>query len=89
VDDVRRVLARFGLPQEPFGGLPRALTPEPAGKLTAAEFLAATRSDKKARAGRVEYVLLEELGRVALDHTRGGAWSRPVDDEVIRQVLFP
>ncbi len=89
VEEIRRILSRFGLPDEPFQGLPVDLTPEPAGRLSADRFLDATRMDKKAREGRVEYVLLEALGRVALDPERDGAWSRPLDDAVVREVLFP
>ncbi len=45
--------------------------------------LEATRLDKKAREGRVRYVLLERVGKVA----GFGGWSRPVDDAVVRGVL--
>jgi 3-dehydroquinate synthase len=45
--------------------------------------LQATRLDKKARGGRVRYVLLEALGKVAGE----GGWSREVDEAVVRGVL--
>jgi 3-dehydroquinate synthase len=43
-------------------------------------FLAA---DKKGRAGRIRYVLLAELGRVA----RGEGWSHAVDLDSVRALL--
>ena len=46
--------------------------------------LAATRSDKKARQGRVEYSLIEEIGRA---HSAGGRWSVAVEDAVVREAL--
>lgn len=64
-------LTAFGL-----GGLP---DPCPSVE-EVARFLAA---DKKARAGRPRFVLLERPGRVSDD----GGWSREVDDRVVRQVL--
>ncbi|RMH19592.1 MAG: hypothetical protein D6701_04810 [Gemmatimonadetes bacterium] len=39
--------------------------------------------DKKARSGRPEFVLLEDLGRVAYDED----WARPVPPEAVREVL--
>ena len=45
------------------------------------ELLAGTRSDKKAREGRVEYSLIEEIGRA---HPANGRWSVAVDDEAVR-----
>jgi 3-dehydroquinate synthase len=85
---VREVLRRFSLPSEPFVDLPAALTPAPGGPLDLAVYQAATRADKKARRGQVEYVLLGGIGSLARDPS-SGAWTRPVDDEVLRQVLFP
>lgn len=41
----------------------------------------ATRSDKKARAGRVEYSLIEELGAA---HAADGRWSVAVGDEAVK-----
>jgi 3-dehydroquinate synthase len=85
---VREVLRRFGLPSEPFGDLPKALTPAPDGPLDLAVYQAATRADKKARRGQAEYVLLREIGSVARSPD-SGAWARPVDDAVLQEVLFP
>ena len=47
------------------------------------EVVAATRSDKKAREGRVEYSLIEEIGRA---HPAAGRWSIAVDDAAVRRV---
>lgn len=46
--------------------------------------LAATRSDKKARAGRVEYALPARIGRMAGEAT---GWGIPVDDANVSAVL--
>jgi 3-dehydroquinate synthase len=45
-----------------------------------------TRSDKKARAGRVEYALPTRIGEMA-GADRG--WTIPVDDDVVREALTP
>lgn len=45
----------------------------------------ATGFDKKARGGRVEYVMLSEIGAVA--RTLEGSWTHPVCDTVVRDVL--
>ena len=45
--------------------------------------IAATRGDKKARAGRAEYALPLRIGEMAAE----GGWSVPVDDDVVRAVL--
>lgn len=79
---VKDVLRRFGLPDSPFGGLANELVPSPTGGLQPEAFLAATRLDKKARDGRVEYVLLRRIGAVVAE------WTRPVDDETVRQLLI-
>ncbi len=62
------------------GGLPVAPPPG----LAPAAVLAATRSDKKARAGRVEYALPTHVGGMA---AAGGRWAVPVDDAVVLDVL--
>jgi 3-dehydroquinate synthase len=54
--------------------------------IRAADVLAATRGDKKARAGRAEYALPTRVGAMA---DAGGRWSLPVDDVVVRDVLAP
>ena len=66
-----QVLAQLGLPTE-LEGAPDAL-------------LAATAIDKKARGGRVEYVLLRRVGEVA--RSGAGEWSVPVEEGVVRSVL--
>jgi 3-dehydroquinate synthase len=60
-------------------GLPVAVPPE----LSREEILRSTRTDKKARAGRVEYALIEELGQAGAE----GSWGYAVEDEVVRGVL--
>lgn len=61
-------------------GLPE----ERPGSISADAILAATRGDKKARAGRVEYALPATLGiMAAADH----GWAVPVADELVRAVL--
>ncbi len=49
-----------------------------------AAVLAATRSDKKARSGRVEYALPAAVGRMA---GKSSGWSIPVDDAEVAAVL--
>lgn len=46
--------------------------------------LHATKSDKKARAGRVEYALPARIGQMAAEHS---GWGTPVDDSDVRAVL--
>lgn len=62
------------------GGLPVAL---PAG-LTPEVVLAATRGDKKARAGQVEYALPTRVGAMA---AADGRWAMPVPDAVVLDAL--
>ncbi len=71
-DRVHDAVERAGLP----GSIPRTMAPE--------ALLAATRGDKKARAGRVEYAVPAGVGRMA-----GGerGWGIPVDDEAVTAVL--
>lgn len=61
-------------------GLPDRL---PTG-MDAARVAELTRSDKKARAGAVEYALIEGIGRA---HEASGRWSVPVDDHRVMEVL--
>jgi 3-dehydroquinate synthase len=69
---IRAVLTAAGLPVVvPLGIDPAAI-------------LAATRSDKKARAGRVEYALPSAIGAMA-GESRG--WGTVVEDDVILSVL--
>jgi 3-dehydroquinate synthase len=71
-DRVREGVRRVGLPSEP------------PGDQTAADILGATRSDKKARAGVVEYALPTRVGAMA---GAGQGWSVPVADAVVLEVL--
>jgi 3-dehydroquinate synthase len=69
---IGRVLERAGLP-----------TARPAS-LDPATVLAATRSDKKSRAGTVEYALPVRIGEMM---DAGQTWSTPVDDALVRETL--
>ena len=73
-DRIREVLEALGLPTE-----------VPSHVDTNA-VLAAARSDKKAREGRVRYALIERIGRPA---RHDGAWTLPVADEEVAAVLGP
>jgi 3-dehydroquinate synthase len=70
-DAIRRALDSIGLPSG-FPALDRGAV------------LAATRSDKKARAGRVEYALPSKVGSMAGESS---GWSIPVDDDAVNEVL--
>ena len=70
-DAVRDALNAIGLPST-FPALDRSAV------------LAATKSDKKARAGRVEYALPSKIGSMAGEAT---GWSIPVDDDAVVSVL--
>jgi 3-dehydroquinate synthase len=60
-------------------GLPTAMPSIPVDTI-----IGFTRSDKKARAGRVEYALPKRIGEMAgEDH----GWTVPVDDVVVREAL--
>ena len=69
---VRDAVARAGLPT----AIPRELSPE--------AIVAATRSDKKARAGRTEYALPASIGRMA---GAGDGWSVRADEALVLEVL--
>jgi 3-dehydroquinate synthase len=71
-DRVRAAIERVGLPVS----RPENQTPD--------EILAATRGDKKARSGTVEYALPSRVGMMA-GEDRG--WSVPVADDVVLEVL--
>jgi 3-dehydroquinate synthetase len=73
-DRVVAVLRQLDLPI----GRPAGLDPE--------QVLAATRADKKARAGTVEYALPTRIGAMG---EFGGRWSVPVADALVREVLAP
>ncbi|HWE41336.1 MAG TPA: 3-dehydroquinate synthase, partial [Gemmatimonadaceae bacterium] len=62
------------------GGLPVVVPPG----IDPARILAATRSDKKARGGRVEYALPAAIGTMAGAES---AWGLPVADEIVLGVL--
>ena len=71
-DTIRDVLTRAGLPfARP-------------SDMRADAILEATRLDKKARGGHVEYALPTRIGEMA---DAGGRWSVPVEDDVVRSVL--
>jgi 3-dehydroquinate synthase len=70
-DAIRRALDSIGLPSG-FPALDRGAV------------LAATKSDKKARAGRVEYALPSKVGSMAGESS---GWSIPVDDDAVNEVL--
>ena len=61
-------------------GLPHSL---PRG-IDAENVITATRGDKKARAGRVEYALPQRIGEMA---SGDGSWAVPVGDDTVREVL--
>jgi 3-dehydroquinate synthase len=71
-DRVRDGVRRVGLPSE----IPADQTPS--------DILVATRSDKKARAGVVEYALPTRIGAMA---GAGKGWSVPVADDVVLEML--
>jgi 3-dehydroquinate synthase len=48
--------------------------------------VAATRTDKKARAGAVRYALIARLGEMA--RTASGEWTTPLPDDVVREALI-
>jgi 3-dehydroquinate synthase len=70
-EHLARAVAAMGLPSS----LPAGLDPD--------EVLARAGRDKKARRGRTRYVLLRRLGEA----DPGEGWSRPVPEELVRQVL--
>jgi 3-dehydroquinate synthase len=70
-DAIRDALDAIGLPST-FPALDRSAV------------IAATKSDKKARAGRVEYALPARVGSMAGEST---GWSIPVDDDAVSEVL--
>ena len=70
--EVRAALGEAGLPT----ALPEGMRP--------AAVLAATRGDKKTRAGAVEYALPERIGAMA---PAGGRWALPVPDAAVLEAL--
>ena len=70
-DAIRDALNAIGLPSM-FPALDRSAV------------IAATKSDKKARAGRVEYALPSRVGSMAGEAT---GWSIPVEDAAVAEVL--
>jgi 3-dehydroquinate synthase len=70
---LQRLLAAAGLPTEK----PEQMTP--------GAVLDATRSDKKARRGRVEYSLIEKIGVASAGPD--GRWGWAVEDEAVEEVL--
>lgn len=70
---LRKLLTRLGLP-----------TSLPIG-YAADEVVGWTRNDKKARNGRVEYALIQDIGTPLV--AKGGGWGHPVADETVAEVL--
>lgn len=70
---LRKLLTRIGLPTS----LPI--------DYAADQVIDWTRSDKKARNGRVEYALIQEIGTPLA--AREGRWGHPVADETVAEVL--
>jgi 3-dehydroquinate synthase len=70
---LRRVLSRLGLPSS----LPLEMGVD--------EVVDFTRTDKKAREGRVEYALIESFGAPVVG--RDGRYGWPVADEIVLDVL--
>ena len=54
------------------------------GRMSIDDIIAATRGDKKARQGNVEYALPARIGAMA-GANRG--WSMPVSEDLVREVL--
>ena len=71
-DSIAGMVRRTGLPTK----VPTSLASD--------EILRATRSDKKARGGAVEYALPTRIGEMAGDD-RG--WAMPIDDALVMSVL--
>lgn len=69
---LRKVLTRLGLPTS----LPI--------DFSADDVIGWTRADKKARNGRVEYALIQDVGTPL---SREGRWGHPVADETVAEVL--
>jgi 3-dehydroquinate synthase len=79
-------VAEEGLGDMVAGAVRRAGLPDaPPGSIRDEALLAATRGDKKARGGRVEYALPVAVGR--MDPGPAGRWSRPVADEHVLAAL--
>lgn len=78
-------IGRQGLAQQVTDVLVRAGLPvsRPAS-LSVDAVLAATRSDKKSRAGKATYALPREIGAMAGESE---GWALPVDDALVREVL--
>jgi 3-dehydroquinate synthase len=74
-DELRAALRSVGLETK----LP------PQSEADAMKLLAATRTDKKSRAGVQHYTLLARLGEVA--RASNGEWTAPLPDDVVREAL--
>jgi 3-dehydroquinate synthase len=72
-DALRAVIDAAGLPSR----VPAEYAPE--------RIVEATRSDKKARAGRVEYSLIERIGTTSAGPDARWAWG--VEDEVVLEAI--
>ena len=77
-------LAQAGTADRIRGALDAIGLPSAFPALEPGAVLAATKTDKKARAGRVEYALPAGIGAMAGESS---AWGIPVDDEQVAAVL--
>lgn len=79
-------VAETGLADMVGDAVRRAGLPDgPPASVSDAALLDATRTDKKARAGVVQYALPTRLGAMSVGPA--GRWSTPVDDEAVRVAL--
>jgi len=79
-------VAERGLAEQVAMAVRRAGLPDgPPVRVTDEALLDATRSDKKARGGAVQYALPAGLGR--MDAGPAGRWSRPVEDSAVLAAL--
>lgn len=80
-------LTEVGLAETVALAVRRAGLPDgPPASVSDDALIEATRSDKKAREGRVEYALPAGLG--AMDRGPTARWSRPVSDDDVRSALI-
>ena len=60
------------------------ITAEPIKKFAASDIVEAMKSDKKARAGKAYFVLLQSIGSVCIEN---GQYAHPVEDAVIERAI--
>lgn len=78
-------VAKAGTSETIRGALDAIGLPSTFPALDRSAVIAATKSDKKARAGQVEYALPSRVGSMAGESS---GWSIPVDDSVVAEVLI-